>query len=233
MKFNKVSKILIASFFILFVLFLIFKKDEGNIAVVTKAKNYNVKVKLPYLIKFAALREREEYYKTWIDKIIAPDVNNDEERIGLIFNWINELPSEEIIDKIGNVNQHEYYLLIKQYGYTYEKVGVFCNLMAVAGYPASSIYGFEEGKVIVRIPKPEKFLYFNFITGTTNPEEILKQYPQDKEKCEIELRKLSNPINKLIRRKYLWGDLSLSGHRFFYYLQKPLKPEHIKALLKQ
>lgn len=227
---KKVSIILITFFIIVLMLFIL--KDEGTITLATKAKNYNVKVKLPYLIKFAALIEREEYYKVWIDKIIAPGVNNDEERIKLIFNWVNELPSEEIIDKIGNVNQHEYYLLIKQYGYTYEKVGLFCNLMAVAGYPASSIYGFEEGKVIVRIPKPEKFLYFNFITGKTNPEEILKQYPQDKQMCEIELRKLSNPINKLIKKKYLWGDLNLSGYRFFYYLQKPLHPEHIKALLK-
>jgi len=230
MKINK-SSVILTVFLLIFFILSIFK-DEGGIVVVTTDKIYRAKVELPYLIKFAAIIEREGYYRTWVNEIIAPKANNDEERIEHIFNWIKGLPSEEIINKLGDVNQHEYYVLVKQYGHIYEKLGVFCNLMAIAGYPASSIYGHEQGKVIVRIPKPEKFLYFDFISGKRNPKEILKRYPQDKEKCEIELRKLSSPINKLIRRKYLWGDLSLSRYRFFYYFQKPLKPEHIKALLK-
>ena len=50
-------------------------KDEGGIVVVTTDKIYRAKVELPYLIKFAAIIEREGYYRTWVNEIIAPKVN--------------------------------------------------------------------------------------------------------------------------------------------------------------
>jgi len=38
-------------------------------------KNISISVFFPYLIKFAAIIEKEGYYRTWVNEIIAPKVN--------------------------------------------------------------------------------------------------------------------------------------------------------------
>jgi len=229
-KNRKLLAVISVSVFIISIvlsLFLILKKDEENISV----DNDSYKVNLPLLIKFAALIEREESYRTWVDEIMSKGITDDEDRINKIFDWINNFPDLSQVQALyknfpkeyvfKNINQHEYYVLIKQYGPLYERIENFCNLITVAGYQASKIYGGGTGKVIVRIPntnpEKEKFLYFDLETGGKNPVGISDS---DKEESKRELRRLDNFAKKFMARKYLWADLNVSRYVSIYYLQK-------------
>lgn len=211
---------------------LIINKDKGQII----QAEYNFRSS--YLTKFAALVERETYYKTWIDKIIAPGITDDKEKIEKIFEWVRAFPAlKDVQEKFRgefnfiNTEQHEYYTLIKQYGDLNDKGRVFCNLMVIAGYPASQIYKDGLGKVIIRIG-PRKFLYFDLADGERNPDKIFKS-DEDRKKCEDELEQSSNIRKKIINNKYLWADLNVGRYTFVYYLQKMLsqKPERSQFLI--
>ncbi len=226
-------------FLVLFVVLLVilfhFPKQEGYFYIDKKPCRYE----LPYLVKFAAVAEREEYYKVWLDKVIIPDIKDAESHTGKVvgvFHWINNwVKSYQDVVKSGiiskNVVQHEYYALIKQYDERVEKVNTFCDLMAVSGYPASQIYDGVDWKVVVKTP--EGFSYFDFMTGETTATRVLKNI-KDKQRCEEELNALDGLAKKFYHKKYLWGDLNISRYVFWYYVQKTFlqKPEHVKFLIK-
>ena len=67
---------------------------------------------------------------------------------------------KSISDK-GNVEQHEYYTLIKQYGSVSEKVRTFCLLVTAAGYQAVPFRSEADGRVIVRIPATDTWLKYD------------------------------------------------------------------------
>lgn len=221
-------------FFVLVVILFHFPKQEGCFYVDRTPCKY----KLPYLVKFAAVVEREEYYKTWLNNVIIPDLKDTvshTQRVVGVFNWINNWVKgyQDIMTTgiVKNVVQHEYYTLIKQYDERVEKVKTFCNLMAVLGYPASQIYDGVDWKAVVKTP--EGFLYFDFITGETGADNVLKQIT-DKEGCEEELSALDTLAKKFYHKKYLWGDLNVSRYAFWYYFQRAClqKPGHVRFLIK-
>ena len=185
------SSLLIISLFIVFPLY--FLRDKGEISIVNKDREeiHSAETNLPYLIKFAAVIERQHYYKTWVNQIIDPEYTNDEDRINKIFEWVNSIKTQPVVE-LGNVDQHRYYTLIKQYGELSEKLEVFCNLMASVGYQASKIYESNQGEVIVRIPEEEKFLYFDIKYKREDPEIS----DADKKICEEKLKNLSTILGK-------------------------------------
>jgi len=184
----------------------LFSNGEDKIAVDKKV----YVIKLPVLVKFAALVEREHYYKCWLEKIIAPGVNDPKEKIKKVFEYVQNLKPQEIITQVGmpNVEQHDYYTLIKQYGTPSEKSRVFCNLMAVAGFKASETIEWS-GLVIVKAPGG--FLYFDFkkAGGSLNQEEISGLSKEDRQFCESELGK-----------RYLWADLNIPARALMFYFRK-------------
>ena len=202
-------------------------KDESEISI----RGIMYRYKMPYLTKFLALRERELYYKFWIDKVIASGVKDDKEKIIKIFDWIKKLPNipAEINDKFRSIEQHDYDVLIKQYGTLDEKARVFCNFMAISGYPASKIYN-GIGRVVVKYPK--EFLYFNFETGEMGPTKMFRGR-DDKKRCEEKLSSLDTICKRIKNKVYLWGDMNVSRYAMVFYLQKFLRqnPKNIKFLL--
>jgi len=205
-KFGKLFVILCVSIVVLECVFL-FTSGESKVAIDKKVYI----VKLPVLVKFVALVEREYYYKAWLNNIIAPGINDPKEKIKKVFEYVQNLKSQDVITQLGmpNVEQHDYYALIKQYGTPSEKSRVFCNLMVVAGYQASETIEWS-GLVIVKAPG--EFLYFDFkkAGGPLNKQEISERInKKDKELCESELGK-----------RYLWGDLNIPMRAFTFYLRK-------------
>lgn len=179
--------------------------------------------KLPMLVKFSALMEREASYKAWIGAT-TDTKDSDEVKIEKIFNQIKDFPRPSELGKFKeyfpsryafrNIVQHEYQVLIKQQGETGEQALNFCNIMAIAGYPASPIYN-NYGLVIVRV-RPEKFLYFNFENRKMiKSEEILINYRETWEKKLAELAKSSE---NFWGRDYLHAYAQISRHRFWYII---------------
>lgn len=183
----------------------------------------NISFKLPFLIKFASLIEREQSYRAYIDKVI--DVkDSDKVKIEKIFNSIKDFPTlSELQDsqeglphkyKFRNTIQHEYQVLIKQHGQPGEQALNFCNLMAIAGYPASPVYK-HTALVIVR-SDPENFLYFDFDKKKMiEPEAIWADY---RKMCEEKLNELDKSSKNFFGRKYLHGYSQIGWYNFWYIM---------------
>lgn len=177
--------------------------------------------RLPTLVKFSALMEREESYKAWIATMT--DIrDSDEAKIEKIFNQIKDFPRPSELEKLKeyfpgkyafrNITQHEYQVLIKQQGEVGEQALNFCNIMAIARYPASPIYN-NYGLVIVR-SSPKKFLYFNFENRKIiKSEEILVNYREIWEKKLTEIAKNSESF---WGKEYLHAYAQISRHKFWY-----------------
>lgn len=178
-------------------------------------------IKLPTLVKFCALIEREGSYKAWIATMT--DVRDTSEaKIEKIFNQIKDFPRPSELNKLKeyfpskyafrNIVQHEYQVLIKQQGEVGEQALNFCNIMAIAGYPASPIYN-NYGLVIVR-SSPKKFLYFNFENRKMiKSEEILVNYL---EMWEKKLNEIAKNSESFFGKYYLHAYAQISRHRFWY-----------------
>jgi len=117
---------------------------------------------LPLLVKLAALRERQVYLQAWLNQRIAPGIQDPQKKTDALFAHISGLENvpKSISDK-GNVEQHEYYTLIKQYGSVSEKVRTFCLLVTAAGYQAVPFRSEADGRVIVRIPATDTWLKYD------------------------------------------------------------------------
>ena len=92
------------------------------------------------------------------------------------------------------------------------------------GYPACRIYSNTIWEVIV--DSPEGFIYFDFQYETYHPAFVMAP--------EIEkLHNLNTIWKRILRRRYLWGDLNVFKYCIPYYIQKILgmKPEHVKFLI--
>jgi len=152
MTFIKVITLEIFHVASIILLLLYFPTSTGEIAVGSKSGDY----KLSFLAKLAALRERQVYFQTWHDKIIAPDVSDPQVKVNKIFRWIADFPNVPQKIKTRNLEQHEYYTLIKQYGCVSEKVRAFCILLTIAGYQAIPFNGENDGRVIVRNPSAKQ-----------------------------------------------------------------------------
>ncbi len=197
------------------ILFLL--SSAGEIAVGRKSVAFD----LSYLVKLAALRERQVYFLTWYDKIIAPDVSDPQVKLNRIFRWIAEFSDVPQAVEAHNVEQHEYYTLIKQYGNVSEKVRVFCLILTIAGYQAIPFNGEADGRVIVRIPSVEKsgaskWFKYNFKTKRVgdqvrgiNLSENVQNY----------LESVDTLAEKLLRPAYTRGEKNIPSHRVLCKLQ--------------
>lgn len=191
--------------FTIIALFLLLKPDSGNIAVAGKP---SLEYRLPLLVKLAALRERQIYFKAWINK----GINLPEDKIDEIFNYICNL--EEIPEtlKNKNVEQHEYYTLIKQYGNISEKVRTFCLLTTVAGYQAMPFLNEADGRIVVRIPSLDKWLKYN-IKNKKKGDEVEGIQLSDKVKNDI---RVISGFKKVWKKEYTRGDINILFYRFTY-----------------
>jgi hypothetical protein len=186
---------------------------------------------LPVAIKLIALQERERYFNVWIDEIIAPGVQAPEEKVNKIFEWIASF--KERPEDFRSIEQHEYYILINQYGSTNHLVRVFCLLVTVAGYQAIPFKSEADGRVIVRIPgADEKWLRYD-LKNKTSGKEVRDIELSDEVKRDI--RAIDTVIKKFWQRRYTRGDKNVLVNRIFFEILKKLKrlglsPEYIAAL---
>ena len=207
-------------------LLLLFYPREGKIAIVSEkirgeSRHY---VKTTCLIKFAALIERYNCYKTWIAALTMSDKEgesiSDEEKIIKVFNWIKDYPilselQEKFPGKFIHIEQHEYDNLIKQYGAVVEKTLTFCNLMVISGFPASPVYSGNNGIVIVKVA-PQKFLYFDFANKRIiNSEKI---HDVDKKKWIERLDELDTNSKGFSNKEHLHGYENIPLCRLKYEL---------------
>lgn len=196
-------------------LLLFVPTTSGTVSVGSKLLNYE----LSYLVKFAALLERQVYFLTWLDQVIASGIEDPEEKIDKIFEWmskIEEVPAS-IMDKFGNVEQHEYYTLIKRYGNTSEKVRTFCLLVTVAGYQAVPFQGEEDGRVIVRIPASDTWLEYD-LENKRSKEDVVGIKLSEKVKKTITA--FDSWPKKIYHPKYTRGDLNILPYRILFLFQK-------------
>lgn len=177
--------------------------------------------KLPALVKFCALMEREESYKAWI-ATMTDTRDSNEAKIEKIFNQIKDFPRPSELEELKeyfpskyafrNITQHEYQVLIKQQSEVGEQALNFCNIMAIAGYLASPIYN-NYGLVVVR-SRPKKFLYFNFEDRKmVKSGEILANYREIWEKKLTEIAKSSESF---WGKEYLHAYAQIGSHKFWY-----------------
>lgn len=210
--------------FIIFMLaaVLLFPTRGGVIAINSdKIEGNSAYVETTLLIKFASLLERERYYKTWIKAITSdPEggVVKDEEKVKKIFDWIKDYPVlSELQDKFPgkfiHIAQHEYDNLIKQYGQVEEKALTFCNLMIIAGYPASPVYSPDNGIVIVKVDTG-KYLYFDFKNRKVITSEEIPD--QDKKNWIAKLEELNTSSKWFIGRKCLHGYSQIPFYRIIH-----------------
>ena len=215
---------------ILFFAFGFLVQEHGKIQIGRKA----CYVSLPVFIKLAALKEREEYFKVWVEEIIAPGVRKPEEKIDKIFNLLirfEGVPQSVQAVGIGDIEQHEYYTLIKQYiGKGSDPVRVFCLLVTASGYQAIPFQSEDDGRVVVRIPTQDKWLYYDLRNKVTGSEvggiELSEEVKQD-------IRSMDTWLKKTINRKFTRGDMNLLSRRFLFELQKKLpflRPVYIRAV---
>jgi hypothetical protein len=214
---SKYLSILIGSFIIVTLIVGLRKVDISTI-------NYNGKyicLKLPKLVKFAALMEREEEYKAWIVTMIDTKDSN-EAKIKKIFNQIKDFPTPSELEKLKenlpskygiiDIAQHEYQVLIKQYGQHGEQALNFCNLMAIIECPASPV-SMPTALVIVR-SSLDNFLYFDF-----DRRKMIKsgEIPDSYRKIiEKKLNELDKSSRNFFGGDYLHGYAQISWYRFQY-----------------
>lgn len=161
-------KTFIPSTILLLFVFLFLIKQKSDISI--GGRENGVLVSLPILVKLMALKEREECFKVWINEIIARSVHDPEEKIDRIFDFLCRFEGfkNEKFPVGGNVEQHEYYTLIKQYSAnSSDLIRVFCVLVSVAGYQAIPFKGEADGRVIVRIPSSDEWLYYDLKNRTS------------------------------------------------------------------
>ncbi|GEM_PF-6288048 len=174
----------------------------------------NNQIPLPVLVKIMALKEREVYFKWWIDKVVAPDISDPEEKIGKIFEFLCRFEGfkNEKFPVGGNVEQHEYYTLIKQYSANpSDLVRVFCVMVTIAGYQAVPFVGEENGKVIVRIPSSDKWFCYDLKNKTS------KDKVQLEEEVKEKIRKMSSFF---ARNGHTRGEKNLFGRRIMIELMR-------------
>ncbi len=218
------------------VLVLIFafvlKKHRGELAI---GGNSYV-VELPFLVKFAALIERQQFFKVWIENVIAPGVDDPEERIDRIFEHLVRFPelSEDFKNKrpLPNIEQHEYYTLIKQYTDNPSDIErVFCVLVTIAGYQAIPFEKEDDGRIVVRIPnsdpKSEKWKFYDFSNKVSNGE--VKGIALS-EKVKKEVRLIETYWGKLWNGKYTRGDKNIPSRRIAYEIAKYFRAKYISAM---
>jgi hypothetical protein len=171
--------------------------------------------KLPIGIKLIALHERKLYFDAWLDKIIAPNIKAPEKKVDKVFEWVAGFKE---LNGFRNIEQHEYYTLINQYGHTNHLVRVFCLLVTVAGYQAIPFVGENDGRVIVRIPgTDEKWLKYD-LGKKTSGKEVMGIKLSDELKQNI--RSIDTTFKKLWNRKYTRGDKNLLLTRIFFEICK-------------
>lgn len=192
-------------FVVTIILFLIPGRSEINI----DGRSYYFN--LPIAIKLIALQERKIYFDAWLDKIIAPNIKAPEKKVDKIFEWVAGFKERK---DSHNIEQHEYYTLINQYGDTHQLVRVFCLLVTVAGYQAFPFLGEDDGRVIVRIPgTDEKWLKYN-LGKKTSGKKLTDIKLSDKLKRNI--RSIDTTFKKLCNKKYTRGDKNLLLTRIFF-----------------
>jgi hypothetical protein len=238
----KLLTIIIGGFIIFLLTAVLLCPTRGEIAIVSdKIEGKKAYVETTLLIKLASLLERERYYKTWIKAVTAGtegEVVKDEEKVKKIFNWIKDYPVlSELQDKFPrrfiHIAQHEYHNLIKQYGEVEEKTLTFCNLMIIAGYPASPVYSPNNGIVIVKV-NTEKYLYFDF----ENREIITSEeiHDDDEKDWIAKLEELNTSSKWFIGRKYLHGYSQIPFYRIIHtilhseqkeYLSEGIRPSYL------
>ena len=206
---------LIITCLVLILMLLYVPTTSGTVAVGSK----RVKYELSYLVKIAALRERQVYFQAWLDQIIASGIQDPEEKINKIFDWVSGITAvpASLMDNFGNVEQHEYYTLIKRYGLTSEKVRTFCLLVTVAGYQAVPFQGEPDGRVIVRIPVSDTWLEYD-LKNQRLKEDVVGVHLSDKVKKAITA--FDSWSKKIYRREYTRGDLNIPTNRILYLFQK-------------
>jgi hypothetical protein len=195
---------------------LVLLSDEGEIALGKGKKP--VKYQLSLLVKLAALRERQVYLRAWLDQRIAPGLQDPKEKIDALFAHISALENvpKSIKDK-GNVEQHEYYTLIKQYGSISEKVRTFCLLVTVAGYQAIPFRSEADGRVIVRIPATDTWLQYD-VKNKKARKDVAGIELSDEVKNGI--RAIDTWIEKVLRRRYTRGDRNILGYRISFEAER-------------
>lgn len=217
-----ISAILVAAF-----LALVLIKEQGKLAI--GEKSYDVD--LPILVKFAAIKERHEYFTMWIDDVITRGVHDPEERIDKIFEILVRFPGmpENITNAgLSNIEQHEYYTLIKQYsGNPSDIERLFCLLVTIAGYQAIPFEGEADGRVVVRIPKSDKWKYYDLRNKVSNGD--VKGIALT-EKVKNEVRSIDTYWGKLWNRKYTRGDKNIPSRRIAYEVTKILGAKYIRAM---
>lgn len=189
-------------------------------------------VDLPIFVKFAALKERQEYFNVWINNVITKGILDPEERIDKIFEFLIRFP--EMPDNITNagllnIEQHEYYTLIKQYsGNPSDIERVFCLLVTIAGYQAIPFEGEADGRVIVRIPESDKWKHYDLRNKVLNGD--VKGIALT-EKVKDEVRSIDTYLGKLWNGKYTRGDKNVPSRRIAYELRKKiLGAKYISAM---
>jgi len=189
-------------------------------------------VELPFLVKFVALIERQQYFKVWIEDVIAPGVDDPEERIDRIFRHLVRFPklSDKVKQKrpLPNIEQHEYHTLIKQYTDNPSDIErVFCLLVTIAGYQAIPFEKENDGRVVVRIPKSDKWKYYHLRKKV--PNEKVKGIALTK-KVKNEMRSIETYWGKLWNGKYTRGDMNVPSRRLAYEVTRILGAEFISAM---
>lgn len=202
-------------YLVLNLMLLFVPTTSGTVAVGNKLLKYE----LAYLVKLAALRERQVYFQAWLDQIIASGLQDPEEKIDKIFEWVSGITAvpASLMDNFGNVEHHEYYTLIKRYGLTSEKVRTFCLLVTIAGYQAVPFQGEADGRVIVRIPVSDTWLVYD-LKNRRLREDVVGVHLSDRVKKAI--RAFDSWSKKIYRREYTRGDLNIPANRILYLVQK-------------
>lgn len=176
---------------------------------------------LSWLVKLTSLRARQIYFLTWYREIVAPTVEDPEAKIDATFRWIAEFDDvpTRLKDPNRNVEQHEYYTLIKQYGTTSEKVRTFCVLLTIAGHQAVPFDGEADGRVVVRVAGAEKWLAYdlrNKRAKTAVHGIALSREVKD------HLKDVRGLFGKLRRGEYTRGEMNVLAYRVLFEIQKLL-----------
>lgn len=212
-------------FIVLLIYLLFLRPHHSRISIDGTPYNFQLSV----ATKLMALREREKYFSVWIDQIIAPDIQAPEEKLKKIFDWIDNL--KEPPKGFSNIEQHEYYILINQYGCTNHRVRVFCVLVTVAGYQAIPFQNEADGRVIVRIPgTDEKWLECD-LKNKIPPGKEIRGIELSK-KVREDIRAIDTVFKKFWERKYTRGDQNILVNRIVFEVLKlfGLSPKYIDAL---
>jgi len=222
----------ISCFLVTVLLALVLINIKGNLVIGEKS----YVVKLPILVKFVALIERQQYFKVWIEDVIAPGVDDPEEKIDRIFEHLVRFPglSEDFkkTRPLPNIEQHEYYTLIKQYTDNPSDIErVFCLLVTIAGYQAIPFKGEDDGRIVVRIPnsdpKSEKWKFYDFRNKVSNGE--VKGIALT-ENVKGEVRSIETYWGKLLKGKYTRGDKNVPSRRLAYEVTRILGARFINAM---